>query len=156
MSEHSKLVKEAAHWLRSTRGCMLVVSEMACANSREFPDAMGWRGIGESVLVECKASITDFRADKHKPHRQYDGLGQERWFYAKRGVIPVSELPEGWGLLERQEILNSHMVRKSIQPVPRPRTVEMLDNERRILISSAWRALEAVSLVKPLTITERV
>jgi hypothetical protein len=37
-----------------------------------------------------------------KPFRVYpeQGLGHKRYYLAPRNIIPVNELPEGWGLLE--------------------------------------------------------
>lgn len=154
MIKHSQLVKEAAQWLRSTRGCMVVVSEMHCVNSLEYPDVIGWKGVGSSILVECKTSLADFRADKEKAHRQFEGMGQERLFYAPKGIIPYGDLPVGWGLIERQEITGRHIIRSAMRAPLRPVTVNMLANENRILISATYRALEAVSLVKPLTISD--
>jgi hypothetical protein len=94
---HSQLVEVAAAWLR--KSCSVVVTELATTG--EEPDAIGWQGTF-STLVECKASREDFRADADKCFRVSPclGIGQHRYFMAAAGVIQVSELPPGWGLLE--------------------------------------------------------
>ncbi len=90
----------AVGWLRRYR-CGVVLSEQACA-SGEMPDAIGWKKACHSVLVECKASRSDFLADRDKPFRQQPetGVGCERYYLAPRGLIHIEELPAGWGLLE--------------------------------------------------------
>lgn len=79
----------------------MVLSEQACV-SGEMPDAIGWKKACHSVLVESKASRSDFLADRGKPFRQTPehGVGCERYYLAERGLIRVDELPAGWGLLE--------------------------------------------------------
>ncbi len=90
----------AVAWLRRYR-CGVVLSEQACV-SGEMPDAIGWKKACHSVLVECKASRSDFLADRDKPFRQQPetGVGCERYYLAPRGLIGVDELPASWGLLE--------------------------------------------------------
>ena len=97
---HSQLVEKAVEWLRSY-GCGVVLSEQACA-SGEMPDAIGWKRPCHSVLVECKVSRPDFRADGNKTFRQKSklGMGCERFYFTPRGLVDPSETPRGWGLLE--------------------------------------------------------
>lgn len=96
---HEQLVIMAKKWLIKGRQCSVVLTETQ-AKSGEIPDAIGWRG-QFSILIECKTSLADFRRDMSKWYRQSGyGIGQQRFFMAPAGVIPVSELPEGWGLLE--------------------------------------------------------
>lgn len=96
-SEHRRLVAQAAHWLE--RRCSVVVTEIATTG--EEPDAIGWTGT-HSILLECKASIEDFRRDQQKSFRTLTemGIGQYRYFFAPRGVIPVLAMPTKWGLIE--------------------------------------------------------
>lgn len=73
---------------------------MACQNqSGEIADAIGWRG-GVSILVECKASLADFRADQKKVFRKHPKLGMGDWrvYLCEKDVIQPEMLPEGWGL----------------------------------------------------------
>jgi hypothetical protein len=97
---HQKLVELAVRWLRSYR-CGVVLSEQACI-SGEVPDAIGWKRVCHSVMVECKISRADFLADRIKPFRlePENGVGCERFYLAPAGLIRADELPAGWGLLE--------------------------------------------------------
>jgi hypothetical protein len=96
---HAILVAAAAKWLQKQR-CSVVVTEIATANF-EQPDAIGWHG-PRSILVECKASRSDFMADRLKPFRVNPelGVGRLRYFLTPPGLIQHSELPPRWGLLE--------------------------------------------------------
>lgn len=96
-AKHSDLVGQAAKWLR--KKCAVVLTEMATTG--EEPDAIGWQG-HHSTLVECKASRTDFVADRQKSFRcdATRGIGNARYFLAPTGLINADELPPMWGLLE--------------------------------------------------------
>lgn len=99
---HDELVKRAIRWLAGTRRCRVVVDDGPLGHS-EKPDAIGWRcGGWESILVECKTSLSDFYADKKKPHRQGDGsgMGRERWYMTPPGLLKPEQIPDGWGLVE--------------------------------------------------------
>lgn len=99
---HAQLVEVAARWLRKSRGCSVVLAELASA-SPETPDAIGWSGTHWSILIEVKISRADFFRDAKKPHRSVlsdQSVGQERYYLAPKGLIRFTELPEGWGLLE--------------------------------------------------------
>jgi hypothetical protein len=94
-------VSAAVDWLRYKYRCGVVLSEQYCATG-EVPDAIGWKGMCRSVVVECKASRADFLADAKKPFRTKpeEGLGCERFYLAPSGLIAPDELPKDWGLLE--------------------------------------------------------
>lgn len=79
----------------------MVITELTHGAGEE-PDAIGFKGYGDSTLVECKASRADFRADGKKWFRQNPamGMGKRRYMLAPEGVISVDELPDGWGLLK--------------------------------------------------------
>ena len=112
---HAELVARACRWLRTTRRCNLVLTEPRCYRVLECPDAIGWIRGNHSILVECKTSIEDFRADQRKSHRKESiGLGRERWYFCERNNIPFiveDILQGGWGLLE----LHNDRVRRVIQ-----------------------------------------
>lgn len=94
---HSELVEFAALYLR--RSCNIVITEMA-SGAVEEPDAIGFNS-SNSILVECKASRSDFLSDKRKPYRHGEsGMGTQRYYCCPRGLIKRDELPERWGLLE--------------------------------------------------------
>jgi hypothetical protein len=96
---HAELVQMARKWLIKARQCNVVLSETQAQNG-EIPDSVGWRG-QYSIKIECKVSRADFRKDLKKWYRNSGyGIGQQRFFMAPAGVIPVDELPPGWGLLE--------------------------------------------------------
>src|SRR5437899_3045749 len=99
--KHTQLVSKAVDFLRREYGCGVILSEQYCATG-EIPDAIGWKGLNRSVVIECKATRSDFLADASKSFRlkPEEGLGRERFYMAPSGVIGLEELPEGWGLLE--------------------------------------------------------
>ncbi|WP_242880773.1 hypothetical protein [Stenotrophomonas maltophilia] len=99
---HADLVKIAGRWLRNTAGCSVVLEELCAATGNgENPDAIGWR-CGQTMLIECKASRSDFLADRKKPFRADPsrGLGMYRYFLAPKGLLRPEEMPDRWGLLE--------------------------------------------------------
>jgi hypothetical protein len=109
---HALLVKKAATWLRSI-GCRVVLTERT--TGKEFHDAIGWRnnwrGAPISYVVECKVSVSDFRADRRKKSRaSYDVRPAMHCYYltpinllkVDRSGWPLKakDVPDGWGLLE--------------------------------------------------------
>jgi len=95
---HAELVDRARIWL--ARRCPVVATEVATA-AEEIPDVIGWRG-STTLLVECKASRSDFAADRQKFFRgepKY-GMGYRRYYLTPPALVEFSELPAGWGLLE--------------------------------------------------------
>jgi hypothetical protein len=147
--KHAQLVEAAVEWLRRKYRCGIVLSEQYCATG-EVPDAIGWKGMCRSVVVECKATRADFLTDAKKPFRTKpeEGLGCERLYLAPRGMISQEELPKGWGLLEyagRRVMLASKPSRKSL------RTEIGLMKEMNLLLAS----LRRVELrIEPQTITD--
>ena len=96
---HNDLVKIGKKWLIKARSCSVVLTETQ-AQSGEIIDCVGWRR-QLSILIECKTSRADFRRDLKKWYRNSGpGIGQKRYFLAPKGIIPVDEVPVGWGLLE--------------------------------------------------------
>lgn len=152
MVTHEELVRDGRLWLLNSKRCRVVMAEMPTAIS-ETPDVMGWRNV-ESYLIECKTSRADLFADKKKHHRQTGGIGQRRWYLVPRDLITVDEVPDGWGLLERRASKHTRgYYIKEIVPAPtRVADGQMLRQERIVLVSIAWRALEAQRLVRPLAI----
>jgi hypothetical protein len=100
-AKHGDLVAKAVDWLRHSCHCGIILSEQYCATG-EVPDAIGWKGLCRSVVIECKVSRADFLADASKSFRlkPQEGLGCERLYLAPAGLIAPSELPKDWGLLE--------------------------------------------------------
>ena len=99
---HAELVKRAFAWLKKKR-CSIVASELVTGGV-ETPDVIGWHGI-ESILVEAKISISDFRADQKKIFRMAGrGMGMRRYYIVPSELLDkiLPLLPEGWGLLVAQ------------------------------------------------------
>lgn len=107
---HDELVKRAVKWLKGQycgtlpggerwrkSGCGVAVPELVSL-AAETPDAIGWYGGNGSILVECKTTRADFRADLKKMHR-LSGAGLYRLYLCPPELIAPDELPDGWGLL---------------------------------------------------------
>jgi hypothetical protein len=97
---HDELIKRAVRWLRKKR-CHVIAAELVTyARSRETPDVIGWYGTG-SILIECKTSRGDFRADLLKPARTTGiAMGDWRFYFTPPGLLNGLKLPNGWGLYE--------------------------------------------------------
>ncbi len=150
--KHDTLVKAARVWLEA-QGCRVVATEFASSVS-ETPDAIGWRNDGRCIVVECKVSRADFRANNKKAHERGDfAVGDERWFLVPGGMVDKSEVPEGWGCLEYKKSAHSrgYFCKKLVAAPNRDKngTSELI--EKRMLVSMAARALEALRLVRPLS-----
>lgn len=98
MYTHDELVKHAKRFLQ--RKHVLVLTEMA-GGCGEEADAIGWNSVGMATLIECKANRNDFLSDKRKCFRQtpHRGMAAFRYYLTNDGVIPLTELPENWGLM---------------------------------------------------------
>lgn len=111
MMDHKQLVARAKDWLLSAGSCNPVFTEKGSSKSNEMPDAIGWNSKG-SIIVECKVSLADFRADKKKSFRKNSkkGMGVYRYYLFPielYSVIPKEELPKGWGIIIAQEYGNT-------------------------------------------------
>lgn len=84
--------------------CKVVIRDPFRCYTQEQPDAIGWRD-GISILVECKATRSDFLSDKNKSFRvnPRKGMGDWRFYLCPIDVIKVEDLPSGWGLLYVQK-----------------------------------------------------
>jgi hypothetical protein len=117
---HDELVREAFRWLKYVKTCTVVFMERI-GSTMENPDAIGFHTGGHSVLIECKASRSDFQADKKKWFRQQPemGMGQLRYIMAPIGLIKSDELPENWGLLEVGEKARKYrQIYETVAPKP--------------------------------------
>jgi len=99
---HADLVKRAENWLKSKHGgkfaCGFVLSEYRCY-APEIPDVIGFNH-QYSILIECKVSRADFKADKYKSHRHHiKGMGNLRYFFTLPNVACPEDIDNGWGLL---------------------------------------------------------
>lgn len=138
---HAVLVVLAARWLHSTMGCTLVVTERLAPGTDEAPDAIGWTTYDgqRSILVECKVSLEDWRADQVKPSRAAAaGMGRERWYLTPAGLLAGREL-NGWGWAE----VRGGKVYRRVEPVSRA-TPEVRTAEYPLLLAIARRALQGI------------
>lgn len=99
---HNDLVKRAKKWLKTAHGtkfaCGVVLTEFTCTLP-EIPDVIGFNR-DRSILIECKVSRADFKADKHKTHWHYTrGIGNYRYFLTLPHVACAEDIDNGWGLL---------------------------------------------------------
>lgn len=103
---HRELVESAYKWLVKNGSVGVVFKELkSCAS--EIPDVIGFDS-WQSVLIECKASRSDFFADKKKGFRsKYKGMGNWRFYCCPTGMIQVNELPPRWGLIYVDEAGNA-------------------------------------------------
>ena len=119
---HAEVVSRSAEWLHNNRKCWVVVTERG--NGTEIVDAIGWRYIEcpdgflrlGSIQIECKASYSDFKADQKKDHRnnpEYIGIGNLRYYMSPKAIVPMREVPKGWGLLW----ISKSRVYEKIKPV---------------------------------------
>lgn len=142
---HAELVTRAGAWLKAM-GCPIVFTEMVTL-WHETPDAIGWRNSGgESLLVECKVSRSDFLADKNKSFRCgiVPGMGRFRYYLCPPGMIKPTDLPPRWGLLYCQpkkiEIVVGRHPRSWDQEVSAAFTNEVsLQGEMRMFYSALSR-----------------
>ena len=98
---HTELCERARRWLGGPGRCPITLVEFVAAWA-EIPDAIGFRNGGQdSVLIECKASRSDFLRDGQKRHRQagVSALGSYRYYLSEPDIIRPEDLPERWGLL---------------------------------------------------------
>ncbi len=84
----------------------LITYEPGMTSLPESPDIIAlskkFRLKEPSVVVECKATRTDFLKDRKKPFRIYPdkGMGLYRAYVTNPGIAMESEVPEGWLLYE--------------------------------------------------------
>ena len=130
---HDELVARAVRWLRNSRRCPIVFAEARSGFVSEAPDAIGWTARGVSILVECKATVSDFYSDRGKPSRRVPeiGMGGERWYMTAPRLLAGRALPEGWGLLE----VHPTLVRRAVPATWIPFTAERANREMRLLIA---------------------
>jgi len=136
--KHIELVERGAKWLCNQKGKVysspIILTEF-CSYAKEIPDIIGmshW----QTTVIECKVSLSDFRADLKKEHRNHkDSLGNWRFYLCPTGLIPLSIIPDDWGLLYCGE--------KQIKVIKQPvehNEPEIRQEEYQILYSIARRA----------------
>jgi hypothetical protein len=141
---HSELVARVLRWLKVTKKFPVVLGEIG-TDGYECPDVIGWTSWpGESWVIECKISRSDFLADRKKPFRLHPekAFGSFRVFATPPGLIKVDELPPKFGLIEVRQ--------KSVKVLRKPQRHEMPVwvhmREKRLLMSAVRRATEGWGL----------
>lgn len=99
---HSDLVQRAKRWLEHAHGtkyaCGVVLAEYRCY-SPEIADVIGFNA-HHSIVIECKVSRADFKADRRKAHRRRNNrLGNYRYYLTLPNVACPQDIDNGWGLL---------------------------------------------------------
>lgn len=156
---HAELVVLAGVWLKRQR-CGIVLMEHR--GGYEEPDAIGWKRASESLLVECKVSVSDFRADRQKAGRTdpMRRLADRCYYMTPTGLLKVypggatygDMLPQGWGLIETDGARFRVMVEAATLADIR-RTDASYLNERGVLYRELRRYKAQGISYKPLTPT---
>lgn len=109
---HAELVQIAEFWLQ--KRCGFTFYELSTKQG-EIPDCIGFTNT-YSVLIECKASRTDFKQDAEKLVRQVPhlGVGTFRFFMCEKDLIKIEEIPHNWGLIY---VNSTGAARKIIGPI---------------------------------------
>lgn len=98
---HDEIAEIGARWLKRN-GYPFAISNYTDATETELPDAIGFTSYGYSFLLEAKISVSDFKSDFKKRHRQ-DGApayGNYRGYITPEGLLDPKDIPYGWWLLE--------------------------------------------------------
>lgn len=137
---HKQLVYRISTWFKNRHQSCIVMAEFVTA-AQEIPDVLVMQSGAHSVLVECKASRSDFLSDKNKFFRRQEdyGVGDNRYYAAPVGMLKPDELPVGWGLLEVGE--------RQIREVAEPKPKEANKRRECIMLMSALRRLEISTAV---------
>jgi hypothetical protein len=80
-------------------------------------------GKGHSIAVEVKISRSDFRRELKEPAKREFAwsVANECWFAVEKGVCEISEIPQGWGLMERTAaglVVRRAAQQRDIEPWP--------------------------------------
>ncbi|MEL6346808.1 MAG: hypothetical protein AAFV53_27090 [Myxococcota bacterium] len=137
---HDMLVQRALRWLLGTMKCKYAFAEIHTPLPI-VPDAIGFRG-AHSILVECKVSRPDFRADRKKAiHKAASTCpGQERWYLTPKGLVTPREVPKGWGLAE----VRGSRIRKIKAPPASPASSARARADLKLLSAAMHRMILGV------------
>lgn len=106
MLTHKDLVDIGHKCLKRFWKYKIIFKEISTVSpAGEIPDVIGFSAYGKSILIECKASRSDFLRDRAKQFRisPSRGMGRYRFYLAPKGVISEADLPLNWGLIEVSE-----------------------------------------------------
>lgn len=147
---HTDLVRRAVVMARSS-GYSVIFAEMATQESVYIPDVLAWQPGGRrSLLVECKASRSDFLADRKKPIHAAPEMfpGESRVYLVAEGVAKAEDVPPNWGLT----VVRSKTSRLVIERLPTPLapSVKRLQSEIHYL-TKALRRLDLGAEFNPVS-----
>lgn len=135
---HAELVDAAVRWARGTMRCTLVVAELTTWRRDVVgsPDVFASHPTQGTLVIECKRSRSDFRADAAKRWHQ-DGTvpGERRVYLTTPGLVSLEEVPDDWGLAE----FHRRRVRVLRAPPRVSLTPETTEVERAFLLALAAR-----------------
>lgn len=133
---HSKLCEIGRKWVLrapSAKGgnMHLAFTEIGCQATKEHPDVFALHSSGETIILEAKASRSDFLADKKKSFRAEpdQGMGDFRYYICPKDVVKEEDLKgTQWGLIwvspgGQCTVKRGHCLNKNIH--------QRVDNERR-------------------------
>lgn len=113
--------------------------EPANMQTREVPDVLGFLPNGDSILIEVKRSLQDFKRDAKKNHRQSIGMGFTRYYLTPTGLLKETDLPDDrWGWLEVSEGTGKVFLRR--KGVPFPKAHEIRAEEMPIILHQLKKA----------------
>ncbi len=118
---HEQLCERARRWLRGSRRCDPVFSNLASCG--EIPDAIGWSSCWKwhgSTVVECKTSRSDFYADQKKKfdyrHREhgwrYSRISKREAESAGFVQVPLTMMGDYRYYLSEPDVLTRELVEK--------------------------------------------
>ncbi|GAB3927784.1 MmcB family DNA repair protein [Larkinella terrae] len=149
---HKQLVEKAYKWVLQNASCGVAFKEMYCAGNGEYCDVIGFGSGGHTVVIECKASRSDFLADKKKLFRQFPEMGKGRYriYCAPKGLLKLEELPEKWGLLEVDDRMRAKLLWRPDPKYPLEYTMihgsyHAFESDRRAEMSVMYSALRRLN-----------
>jgi hypothetical protein len=133
---HSEIVEYVAVWLLAGGVYDPIATEIKGGSVGIEPDVVAWDRAGMSIVVECKVSLSDLRAQGRKPlHRDNVMPGTFRYIAAPEAMATAamcSPIADGHGVLSVSDGGRVTVVRWS--PV-RPTTERELREERSWLLA---------------------
>lgn len=124
----------------------IVLEDVHVTAVTEQPDVFAFTTWGNTLLVECKASMSDFRADAKKSFRRRPemGMGRERYYCFPEGLaIHEEDIPAGWGvMIVGDGKRGKPSVRIAKKPERMEQTPTALMYERTLLIAATKRAMQ--------------
>jgi len=144
---HAKLVKVASEWMAGKAS--LIATEIA--TTQEVPDVIAWGNDGVCTVIECKVSRSDYLRESKKVHHvEGRAMGDYRWYMAPEGLLKPSDIPKGFGLLEYKvgRYPRGYCVRRKVEAPLRRVGEASRCEEKKVLISIAWRSMSAASTLK--------